>query len=93
MSSEYTGFFKASDGHTITVLVSKVDSTVQVAKFHAYELITIVELTGEEATQLHHAKPTGPGTSWYIGTNLMIASADVDKFADSLHKALMRLSN
>ena len=93
MSSEYTGFFKASDGHTISVIVFAGNDTIRVAKFQRDELITIVELTGEEATQLHHAKPTGPGTSWYIGTNLMIASADVDKFADSLHKALMRLSN
>ena len=91
MSGEYTGFFITSDGHTITVLVSKGDSTVQVAKFHADELITIVELTGEEVKQVHHARPTEPGIAWYVAKNLTIPPTDVDKFADALHKALVQL--
>ena len=90
MSGEYTGFFKSSDGHTISVIVFAGDGTIRVAKFRGQELITIVELNGEEATQLHHAKPTEAGKAWYVAKNLTIAPADVDRFGDALHKALMR---
>jgi len=93
MSGEYTGFFAASDGHTISVIVFAGNDTIRVAKFQRDELITIVELTGEEATYVHHTKPTEPGRSWYVATNLTIAPEDMDKFGASLHKGLMRLMN